>query len=119
MMRAFPIHTSFAIEIYGSRRWTAELVTAARTVDHLISAFLPRRRENLVVFHLRLPPPAHRLCTCKTSTSVAMFRGTGLRRHYRDRGRQIAARRSVLASDLLSKSSVSSRQNAVVGKCGT
>ena len=118
-MRAFPIHTSFAIEIYGSRRWTAELVTAARTVDHLISAFLPRRRENLVVFHLRLPPPAHRLCTCKTSTSVAMFRGTGLRRPYRDRDRQIAARRSVLAFDLLSKSSVSSRQNAVVGKCGT
>jgi hypothetical protein len=53
-MRAFPIHTSFAIEIYGSRRWTAELVAAARTVHHLISAFLPRRRENLVVFHLRL-----------------------------------------------------------------
>ena len=42
-----------------------------------------------------------------------------LRRHYRDRDRRIAARRSVLASDLLSKSSVSSRQNAVVGKRGT
>jgi hypothetical protein len=106
------IGISFASEIYGSRPWTAELVAAASTVRQLISAFLPRRAGEPVVFHVRLPPPAHRLCTCEPDISGDVSRPAPAPGPPSSRSRN-RSRRAVLACQLLSKSS-----EAAVVKCG-